>query len=421
MKLKELIAASTLGVMAATSLVGCGKSKDTITIWTFSDELQEIADDYYDGRANVIIKGSVSQIQTDLMNATKSGRGIPDIVALEAAVVADFTSDVAANSGLVPLDDIGGTDDMYQYTKTVATSTDGKLLGLSWQATPGGFFYKEDVAAQVGITSVEQMEAKISTWAGYLELAEACKAQNIAVASSITDPVKVFLSKRTNPWVVDGKIQMEKVMFGGDENANCFDVVRTLHQEGYTHQTSERNPGWFSDIDKTNELGFFCSSWGLNFDLIPTAKSTKGKWKMCKAPVDYFKGGTWLAIPSGAEHIDLAKQFIKFITTDKAFLKQRCLDTGDFMNSKTVMQETKANYQCEFLGGQNHLEKLYEVAENINGALISPYDAAIDSIYTDTAANFAREAGDIEVARTKHKSNFVTGVKAKYPSLVYSE
>ena len=145
MKLKNLLVVSTLGVMAATSLVGCGsKSKGTITIWTFSDELQEIADDYYDGRANVIIKGSVSQIQTDLMNATKSGRGIPDVVALEAAVVADFTSDVAANSGLVPLDDIGGTDDMYQYTKTVATSTDGKLLGLSWQATPGGFFYKED-------------------------------------------------------------------------------------------------------------------------------------------------------------------------------------------------------------------------------------------------------------------------------------
>lgn len=421
MKARNVFALTFLAAFSIGGMTGCRSSKNRITIWTFSDELQEIADTYYDGNANVIIKGSVAQIQTDLMNAKKSGRGIPDIVALEAAVVADFTSDTAANSGLVPLDDIEGTDDMYDYTKTVATSTDGKILGLSWQATPGGFFYKEDVAKLVGINSVEQMEAKISTWAGYLELAEACKVQNIAVASSITDPVKVFLSKRTNPWVVDGKIQMEKVMFGGDSSDNCFDIVRDLHQEGYTHQTSERNPGWFADIDKLNELGYFCSSWGLNFDLIPTAKTTKGKWKMCKAPVNYFKGGTWLAIPEGAEKVDEAKEFIKFITTDKEFLKQRCLDTGDFMNSKSVMTETKANYSCEFLGGQNHLEKLFEVAENINGALISPYDAAIDSIYTDTAANFAREPGDVETARTKHKSNFITGVKAKYPSLVYSE
>ena len=432
MKTKSIFALTALALLSSIALTGCGflsnsggiskdASKPEITIWTFSDELQEIADNYYTGYANVIIKGSVSQIQTDLMNARKSKRGIPDIVALEAAVVADFTSENAADSGLVTLDDIVGTDDMYSYTKTVATSKDGHLLGLSWQATPGGFFYKEDVAKQVGINSVEEMEAKISTWSGYLELANECKANSIAIASSITDPVKVFLSKRENPWVVDGKIQMEEVMFGGGEQANCFDVVRTLHQEGYTHQTSERNPGWFTDIDKPNELGFFCSSWGLNFDLIPTAKNTKGKWKMCKAPVNYFKGGTWLAIPEGAAQVAQAKEFIQFITTDKGFLKQRCLDTGDFMNSKSVMAETKQNYQCEFLGGQNHLEKLYEVAEQINGTLISPYDAAIDSIYTDTAANFAREKGDVETARVKQKSNFITGVKAKYPSLVYVE
>lgn len=422
MKFKSIFALSALAVLSSTAMMGCSsnnKKGNEIVIWAFSDELQEIADNYYDGRANVIIKGSVSQIKTDLKNARQSKRGIPDIIALEAAVVADFTSGTAEESGLVPLDDIAGTDDMYAYTKTVATSTDGKLLGLSWQATPGGFFYKEEVAAKVGITSVEQMEAKISTWDGYLDLAAACNAQSIAVASSITDPVKVFLSKRTNPWVVDGKIQMEEVMFGGGTDDNCFDIVRTLHQAGYTHQTSERNPGWFTDIDKDNELGFFCSSWGLNFDLIPTAKKTSGKWKMCKAPVNYFKGGTWLAIPEGATEVETAKEFIKFITTDRAFLKQRCLDTGDFMNSKTVMAETKQNYSCSFLGGQNHLEKLYEVAENINGALISPYDAVIDSIYTDTAANFAREKGEVEAARTKQKSNFVTGVKAKYPSLVY--
>ena len=326
MKLKSIFALSALAILSNTALVGCSSGNKGIIIWTFSDELQEIADNYYSGKANVIIKGSVSQIQTDLMNAKKSGRGIPDIVALEAAVVADFTSDTAANSGLVPLDDIEGTEDMYQYTKTVATSTDGKLLGLSWQATPGGFFYKEDVAKQVGINSVEEMEAKISTWDGYLELAAACKAKEIAIASSITDPVKVFLSKREKPWVVDGKIQMEKVMFGPTtEEKNCFDVVRELHQKEYTHQTSERNPGWFSDIDKSNELGYFCSSWGLNFDLIPTAKNTAGKWKMCKAPVNYFKGGTWLAVPEGAEKVEQAKEFIKFVISKEKMFRYRRL------------------------------------------------------------------------------------------------
>ena len=419
MKLKTLFLLPALSLLSTSLMTGC--SKKGLTIWTFSDELQDIVDNYYHGKANVIIKGSVTQIQDDLANAQQSGRGVPDIIALEAAIVADFTSHNAAESGLNALDDIGGTDDMYAYTKTVATSTDGKLLGLSWQATPGGFFYKEEVAAKVGINSVEEMEAKISTWEGYLDLAATCKSQEIAIASSITDPVKVFLSDRENPWVVDNKIQMENVMFGGQPGDNCFDVVRELHKKGYTHQTTERGPGWVSDIDKDNELGFFCSSWGLNFDLIPGAKTTKGKWQMCKAPVNYFKGGTWLAIPEGAKNLDKAKDFIKFVTTDKEFLKQRCLDTGDFMNSKSIMTEVKADYKCDFLNGQNHLEKLYEVAEKINGALISPYDAGIDAVYTDTAANFARDNNEVEAAREKQKSNFIVGVKAKYPSLVYSD
>ena len=417
MKLKTVFASMGLAVLSITALTGCSKKK-LFTIWTFSDELQEIVETYYDNKADVVIYDGVSMIQSNLVNAQKSGRGIPDIVALEAAVVADFTSKTAEASGLIALDDIGGTEDMYAYTKAVATSTDGKVLGLAWQATPGGFFYKEDTAKDVGINSIEEMEAKISTWTGYLELAEACKGKSLAVSASITDPVKVFLSKRENPWVVDNKIMMEDVLFGGNGQENCFDVVRELHQKGYTTQASERDTQWFNDIDKKSVLGFFCSSWGLNFDLKVNAKTTAGGWKMCKAPVDYFKGGTWLAIPQGAEHPEEAKKFIEYITTNQDFLRKRCEETGDFMNSKSVMQKIKADYKCDFLGGQNHLDKLYEVAEHINGNLISPYDAVIDSTFTNSAANFARDAGDVETARTKRKSDFVTGVKTRYPSLV---
>ena len=45
---------------------------------------------------------------------------------------------------------------------------------------------------------------------------------------------------------------------------------------------------------------------------MPNAKTTFGDWKMCKAPVDYFKGGTWLAVPKGCSHLKEAKDFIKF-------------------------------------------------------------------------------------------------------------
>ena len=421
MKITKLTSLLALSIGAASLLGGCS-NEDKLTIWTFSNELKEIVKNYYEDKANVVIKSSVVQVKQDLANVVKSGKGIPDVVALEAAVIADFTAKSAEESLLESLDDIEGTGDMYQYTKSVATSTDNKILGLSWQATPGGYFYKKSIAAKLGINSVEEMQTKISTWAGYLDLAQQAKAQSIAICSSITDPVKVFLSSRSKSWVENGTLQMEEVMFGGGENQyNAFDVIRRLQQNEYTHEASDRGPRWVSDIDSDNTLGYFCSSWGLNFDLMKGAKTSSGDWQMCKAPVDYFRGGTWLAIPKGSEKVAEAKEFIKFMTTDKDFLTKRGKETGDFMNSKTVMQELSQDYSCEFLGGQNHLKILYEIADKINGELISPYDATIDSIFETVAANFARDEAsseaEVEAAREEQKDGFVDLVRAKYPTM----
>ena len=435
MKMKKLIGAAALSLLSVTALASCGGGNgEKIVVWTFSNELKEIVKNYYgEDKATVQVKASVTQVKDDLSNAQKSGKKIPDVVALEAAVIADYTSKSSDNAALETLDDIEGTDQMYAYTKSVASSTDGKVLGLSWQATPGGFFYKESIAKKLGINSVEEMEAKISTWEGYLDLARQAHEydlnpdvdgkQSIAICSSITDPVKVFLSAREKSWVEDNTLQMEEVMFGGGSNQyNCFNVVRTLQQEGYTHESSDRGPGWVSDIDSANTLGYFCSSWGLNFDLMPNAKTSKGDWKMCKAPVDYFKGGTWLAVPKGSTKVAQAKDFIKYVTTNQDFLLQRGKNTGDFMNNKTVMTELVKNYTCEFLGGQNHLAKLYEVAEKINGNLISPYDATIDSVFTTTVANFARDEAEtpaeVELAREDQKDKFIVGVSSKFPTII---
>ena len=427
MKLKKLIPLLTL---LATSLTGCGNNgnDDELLIWTFSDEMLKICQKYYTGKVKVIEKTSVTQVTADLANVQRSGKGIPDIVCLEAAVVAKLTDKTLDNSSLLSLDDISGTEQMYDYTKSVAKTVDGHLLGLSWQATPGGFFYKEDIAARVGITSVEAMEAKISTWQGYLELAQECNTQEIAICSSIVDPIKVFLGARNSGWVDSSNtLQLEDVMFGPTSAGvyNCFDVVRSLHQNGYTHQTSDRDKGWFKDIPSSDTLGYFCSSWGLSFDLMPNAGETAGHWKMCKAPVNYFKGGTWLSIPKGASNVELAKSFIKFITTDQTFLKARGEETGDFMNSRSVMQELSQNYSCAFLGGQNHLQKLYQVAEQVKGELISPYDATIDSIYQSVAGDFAQDVAttptEVEAAREEQKGLFCTGVGSRYNNIIIPE
>ena len=431
MKTKKLTLLPLLA-LAVGSLASCnlfGKKKDKPVVWSFSDEMEEICEELYGDDVEFDYKTSVKQVTDDLRNARRSGRGVPDIIALEAAVVADFTALASTDEEcyLEPLDDVGDTSDMYEYTKKVATSTDGKMLALSWQATPGGFFYRKSIASKLGINSPEAMEAKISTWQGFLELAAECSAydldtstagiQKIYITSSITEPIKVFLGgTRDKAWVENGKLQLEDKLFGtnGVENS-CFDIIRALQTNGYTHQTVEREPCWYGNMRGNDTLGYFCSSWGLHFDLMAKATTTFGDWQMCKAPSHYFKGGTWLAIPKGCEHPEEAKKIIKDITLDKEFLRKRCEKTGDFMNSRSLMQELSANASCDFLGGQNHLKILYEVANSITGELISPYDLHLDNLFTSCAADFAKDeassAQEVDDARQDQIDIFVANAR----------
>ncbi len=428
-----------LAAAAISSFTACSvDTSDSLVVWTFTNEISKLVRDYYTPatgkKVKVVIKDSVTTVVTELMDIWDEGIDVPDVIALESAVVKDKDT----QPYLLPLNDIENTEQMYDYTKSVASDAEGNLFGLSWQATPGGFFYKKRVADAIGVTEAE-MATYLSTWGGFMELAEICHDHSVAIVSSITEPTKVFLSDRENSWVEDNVLQLEKVMFGPSDDFNCFDTVKDLHKKDYTHQTSERGAAWFADIDTDDCLGYFASCWGLNFDLIERA-SVKSGWRMCKAPVDYFKGGTWLAIPKKSSRIERAKDFIKYVTTNEDFLTKRCKSTGDFMNNKNVMNEVIQDYSCSFLDGQNHFEILVDVADKINGDLISPYDAYIDQIFNSQLALYAknapaepkRESYDteeeylaayenyltrLETSRTKYKNDFRSGVKNKFATI----
>ena len=443
MRFKKLLLIPALLGLGLGGLTGCGNKQGPaeFTIWTFSSEMGKLVRKYYSNHiVDVQNKQKVTAVQDDFEAYLKNGKTLPDVLCLEAAVVADYRQKTYDENPLLPLENLGDLSDMYSYTKDVVTTPDNHIIGLSWQATPGGFFYRSDLAKEkLNINSPEEMETTyLSSWQGYLNLAQKCKEARIMVTSSTTDPIKAFLSERDNPWVVDNVLQMETSMFGGGtEEYNCFDVIRALHQNNYSHQTTERESDYWSDMNGNLVLGYFCSSWGFSYDLMTHATRTSGKWNMCKAPTNYFKGGTWLAVPKNAPHKQAALEFVKYVTTNKTFLEQRCIETGDFMNSSSTMAKLKDTDLSKsefgiFLGGQtNHIEKLWEVAQSINGNLISPYDAIIDGHFTSACGDFAMvgytgqgvdpykdDPTLMENARNNYKANFLVAVNKSYPTVI---
>ena len=405
-------------------------SKDPLVVWTFTDELKELIDNYYIPNCNpdyeIDVKVyALDDLSTKLRQAISTNKNLPDLVALEAKVVLNYI-----DSGvLINLNDIvstGKTDNMYDYTKDIVT-VDGNCYALSWQATPGGFFYRTDLAeTHLGVKTPEEMQAKMSDWSKFIATSGELKEKGVKMLSSTIDPVKVFLGQRETGWVdsqnnfvVDDSLLQynpETQEFG---TYNCFDVVKSIHENYYSNRTAERSTTWYSDMSGDTVFGYFMSAWGLAYDL--KDNSTKaGDWGFIEGPGNFYSGGTWLSGLNTSKKVNEVKDIISYFTTNTDFLRNRALTSGDFMNNKVIMNEIKNNPSEEslaFLGGQNHYEIMYDIAEKINGNLFTKYDSIIDGYFESIVGDYAQSksyARTIQAAVTK----FENTVKDKYSKVM---
>ena len=104
-------------------------------------------------------------------------------------------------------------------------------------------------------------------------------------------------------------------------------------QKPYVNEQTYRQQGWFSDMSGDKVFGYLLSSYSLHYDLKANAKSvatgndTSGKWGVCKAPVAYSDGGTWLAVLNTSDKKEEAQKLIEYFTMNEDFLTKWANDT----------------------------------------------------------------------------------------------
>ena len=113
---------------------------------------------------------------------------------------------------------------------------------------------------------------------------------------------------------------------------------------------------------------------------------------------------------------DEAKEFVKFFSTDATYLTNWAKQNGDFMNSKSCMQAIAddAEYQNEFLGGQNPYNIYMSAASNINGEIITQYDSTINGQFKAWATNYAE---GIKPLKSDCIAEFKNSIKGIYTSI----
>ena len=417
-------------------LAGCGSNGSTgesaaggnsgkkgeLVVWTFTDELSTMINDYYKpahtdlGYDIKIVEIPSDQFETKL-DPVLGTKDAPDVIALESAFVKKYVE-----SGMMAdLGALGGEEaakDTYQYVKDVGTDKEGVLHALAWQAAPGGFYYRDTLAKDLlDIQDPAAAQAAMSDYDKFYDVAKEVKEKSngdVYMISSVQDLAKPFFGMREHGWVEDNKLVID------DKLDELLEISKKFVGEKLTQDTEGQSEAWFAGMNSDAVFGYSLPTWGLHYWLKPNAKaadgskSTEGDWRMIQGPSSWFWGGTWVGATETSNMKEEAADLINYITTDPEFLKKWAEDTGDFVSNEKVVDEIKGSYNEEFLGGQNHYNEFSEMVQNINAKILTEYDQTIEKLFID---NCLTPYSKGEVDKDTAIQNFKDAVVNAYPDV----
>lgn len=433
------------GIMLMSGLSGCGGTGDAVidqtapgaadtqvqesqepvtdeaggelVIWDMSTNGEEFAKKFE--AANEGVKATVqtysgTEYWQKLNAALKSGSG-PDVFALDPNTIKGYVN----TDLLMDLNDVKSTAEAecYPYVVDLATDADGNLKALSYQAAPGAYYYRSDLAEKyLGITSPEEMQ---STYMKDLDsfrlLGDKLKEQSdkTLLVADINDLCYAMLGDRTEGWV-----NADNVLTYDENVTKLFDYGRQLYEAGELGQLVAWQADWFAamndDVEGVEVFGYFKPSWGLNYTLKPNAADTAGNWSVVQGPLKYYEGGTWYAVNAGSQNPELAKKFVEYIAFDKEFVKDYAVSSGDFVANRIVVDEIKDNFTEEFLGGQNHYKDFAVWAEEVDVSQVTAYDEELNRFLEEALRQYIYDGAMKEEAL----AYFEDSVRAAYPDIV---
>ncbi|MGD9940818.1 MAG: extracellular solute-binding protein [Clostridia bacterium] len=406
--------------LAVVVTAGVFAAPGKLVVWSFTDEMGKMIEYYKKANPSVEIEFVLvpnDVYQSKLKPVLQSGQGAPDVFTLEAAYVKGYV-DTGYMADLKPLARAAGNT--MQYTKDVVTDDKGVLRALSWQATPGAFFYRRSIAKKyLGTDDPVKIQAMLNTPEKFIEVGKTLKAKSNGSAvliSSIGDLFQVYKSGRKDGWVKGKRFIVDPLMVKLLEQAKTF---RDLGIEGRQQQWAE---GWFAGMkgslkDESGKpvevFGYLLPTWGLHYVLKPNGGDTAGDWAMVQGPVPYFWGGTWVAAHDKSANKAEALKFVEFMTTNEQFLEQWAKDTGDLVSNTKVVDRIKSTYSEPFLGGQNHYAAFADMARNINAKILTGYDQEIETIFQEQMENYVNGKKTLDAAI----ADFKAAVKNQYPDL----
>lgn len=382
-----------------------------INVYSWNTELGDRLNYFYDAYpeykdlvnyVNLGLGGTSDEYKTAIENAINAGGdNYPSIIACDNDVALYFLQ----SDYIIPVSEVNITADDYSnaYSYTVDYATvDGELKGVTWQATPGCFVYRNDIAEEVlGSADLDTVQAAVADWDKFFETADKMKEAGYKMLSGPDDVKYVFLDQRTSPWVENDTLNVDQAVL------DYLETAKKLYDGDYTDKTQMWADAWTANLSDGKVFGYFGCTWWVYW-CVPaqsTASDSNGGFygncSMVQGPADYHWGGTYLGVTADCPNKGLAGLILYTMTCNTEVMQKLSEETLDFVNNKVAIQNQidAGTGASEVLAGQNPLEVWAEAAEGISLKNATEYDSTINGFMdTASAAYNSGEAKDVDAA-----------------------
>ncbi len=360
---------------------------------TFFCEKHGISED----KINIVACGADGTAGRDGIQQYMQGSEDADLFTMDA----DWTPMYINNADLtVPYSDIGlskdNFPDCYAYTLDYGTDEGGTFKAASFQAAPGGFVYRSDLAKEyLGVDSPDAMQEKVKDWDTFKATAAelyTASGDKTSITATTAGLWQVFQCYRTQPWVKDGVFQM-------DTAEDFYDMIVEYKNSHYVADVPQWDAAWYAAVQDGTALGDFVPTWGLTassgsiLSNFANGEASSDKFAICEGPAAWNWGGTYYGVSTRCNTKATAKLWIETFCNDTASMKEYALKVGDFVNSKTAMKEIidEGSNSNPLLGGQDQFSVLYEVAQGIDYAgKVSKYDSECKQAFNDSVSKLLK-------------------------------
>ena len=426
------LAGSTIVMSGCASVRAGNQSKEQnhtkseysgeITVWSWNNELitsgiiDQFHEEYPDVYVNLVtIPNDNNSYSKKLIATLRSGVCAPDIYLAESAVVRKLCNQkFYENLSTEQYQAEELAKGMMPYTVELGRNDeDGSIRALTWQAAPGGFFYRRSLAKEYfGTDDPQKIQSMMSTMDEFMAMGETIKEKSngsVSLLANFSELFYVFLANREHGWCEDGKLVIDDALY------DYIKIAKQIRDNGYDCNAKQWTPAWSKAQADGSVFGFVLPTWGLSNVLQGNAPDTKGDWAFVRMPASYYWGGSWIGMYNGSRNKDLSWLFIKYITSDESFMKQYALNTGDYVNNVNTANEISASEEGNnaFLNGQNVYKEYTELVKDVDGSIITEYDEVINNIWSSALEKYIDGEYDQDEMIQKFKQEVLerTGLK----------